>query len=261
MPKPTIPVSRLFKSLGADDSYSDARAKAIAKDAQQRWPMFKDIAPQSGEAISALTEAEKACWEQVAVMQQDEFKPVLSRPGLGNKLSIGLGKIARQTSVEVLGGAKRDKPVAPPLPEVRVSQPALRQEEPVAASSEPLEGLFASQPKPDRISRLARQTPAKEVVSEKRGVFGAPPAVPEHQVTVAQRASRRETSAAVSSGGELTKQVKRVPAASKGPLTPSPSAAADDSLSSIFRRVEGGDKPPARRTAPRKNVMSRLGKR
>ncbi|MFM2049845.1 MAG: hypothetical protein RL682_336 [Pseudomonadota bacterium] len=208
MTKLTTP--KLFGALGPDDSYFDARTKAAAKDAQQRWPLFKAIAPQSSGATPVLSTDEKARWGQVETVPQEIPKPALSRPGLSAKLALGLGKIARQTSVETPPSNPRvDIPsvfVAPPIP-VQAHAPAQE------ASSE--------MPLAKRASRHEAGTP--------------PPAAPSEVV--------------------FTKQKKLTGAAPKS------ATATDDSLSSIFQRVEGGVKTPIRIAVARKGAMKRLGKR
>jgi hypothetical protein len=205
MTKLTTP--KLFGALGPDDSYFDARTKAAAKDAQQRWPLFKAIAPQSSGATPVLSPDEKERWGQVEVVSQETPRLVLSRPGLSAKLAMGLGKIARQTSAEALASTERlDSPsafVAPPIPTQVLARDA--------SSEMPI------------LKRALRH----EAIT--------PPPEPPTEVVFAKQ--------------------KMLPDAAPK------SAATDDSLSSIFQRVEGGVKSPTRTATARKGAMKRLGKR
>lgn len=150
MTPPPGKMSKLFGALGADESAFDARVKAAANDAKQRWPMFKSLAPESGALPPLLSDAEKARRPQVAadVDAGVQPRPALSRPGLSAKLSKGLGKIARQTSAEVRGSAKRAAPLQPDVspPAQSVPQPlAQRAALAFAAPLEPASPLFAAQ--------------------------------------------------------------------------------------------------------------------
>jgi hypothetical protein len=221
---------KLFGALGPDDSYFDARTKVAAKEAQQRWPLFKAVAPQSGDATPTLSPNEKARWGAVDVVPQETPKPVLSRPGLSSKLAKGLGKIARQTSAEVLGSTERvrprvEAPVAfvPPL----VAAPA-----PVAAPSPAI--VHVREKEEEKALELAPEVPKAKRNIPKEEV-ATPPVTPSEVVP--------------------SERSKRVHATTKS------APAMDDSLSSIFQRVEGVVKQPPRPVPARKAAMKRLGKR
>jgi hypothetical protein len=214
MAKQNTPAPKLFGALGPDDSYFDARTKAAAKDAQQRWPLFKAVAPQSGDATPTLSPDEKARWEQIDVVHQETPKLVLSRPGLSSKLAIGLGKIARQTSADAAGSTERIRP---------------RTEAPIA---------FVPPPFP---------TPVHVQAAE------AAPNIPTAKRTLRQEAV--EATPTTISDVLFPKRNIRADAA------PKPAPTTDDSLSSIFQRVEGDVKPPTPTVAARKGAMKRLGKR
>jgi hypothetical protein len=224
MAKPPSTAPKLFGALGPDDSYFDARTKVAAKDAQQRWPLFKALAPQSGDVTPSLSPNEKDRWGAVDAVPRETPKPVLSRPGLSSKLAKGLGKIARQTSAEVVGSTERVRP---------------RVEAPVAFVPAPV---------------LA---PAPAVVhvqeNEKAIALELAPEVPKTKRSV----SKEEIAAPPVTQPEVVppKRSKRVTAAAKS------APANDDSLSSIFQRVEGVVKQPTRPVPARKAAMKRLGKR
>jgi hypothetical protein len=207
---------KLFGALGPDDSYFDARTKVAAKEAQQRWPLFKAVAPQSGDATPTLSPNEKTRWGEVAVVPQETPKLVLSRPGLSSKLATGLGKIARQTSAEAVVSTERARP--------RVETPVAFIPPPVAEHVQ--EQMKALDLVPD-MPMAKRNVPKEEV---------ATPTLAPAEVLAPKRN-------------------KRASFATKSP------SATDDSLSSIFQRVEGVVKHPARPVVARKGAMKRLGKR
>ena len=45
MTKPFNEAPPLFRSLGADNAKSQARSRTAASEAQERWPLFKAVAP------------------------------------------------------------------------------------------------------------------------------------------------------------------------------------------------------------------------
>jgi hypothetical protein len=159
MTPPPGKMSKLFGALGADESAFDARVKAAANDAKQRWPMFKSLPPESSELPPLLSDTEKDRRAEVAPDSVAPARTALSRPGLSAQLSKGLSKIARQTSAEVRGSAKRAAPLQPeapvtePLPPLRVAQRASMA---FAAPVEPAPNLFVAPPSPSEVGLFAK---------------------------------------------------------------------------------------------------------
>lgn len=238
MTPPPGNMSKLFGALGADESTFDARVKAAANDAKLRWPMFKSIAPQSSEATPLLTDMEKDRWFNVAPALVDERPPVLSRPGLSVKLFKGLSKIARQTSAEVLGSARRTGP--------RLNEPEPSTWPGSAQPSAPVAAAFtaASEPAPPV---FVAQTPAPST-----GLF-AKPVVPAPAFAFASAAPVPAPRAST----QFQPQHHQQPSAAARPV--------DDSLSGVFQRLEGNKPKPmffgSQPVAKDGGVMSRLGKR
>lgn len=54
-----IKSSSLMSSLGADDKFFQAQAQAAAREAQQRWPLFRSRALQPRAEPPPLSEADK----------------------------------------------------------------------------------------------------------------------------------------------------------------------------------------------------------
>lgn len=86
-------MSKLFKSLGADDAKIQASTKNGAHEAEQRWPIFKAISPTTPAPTVALSDEERAHWNRQEKPDTGSRKPALSMPGLSNKLASGLSKL------------------------------------------------------------------------------------------------------------------------------------------------------------------------
>jgi hypothetical protein len=58
-------IEGLFRSFGSDSgSYRELAREADARDAQQRWPMLGEIAPEAGVRPDALDAASKRQWRE-----------------------------------------------------------------------------------------------------------------------------------------------------------------------------------------------------
>ncbi len=217
-------LSTLFRSLGSDDTAFMARTKASALEAEQRWPLFRAVAPKKPEDTPLLTEQDRANWNAQEKPAGRERKKTLSVPGLSEKLAKSLEKISAETSREVMSPKRKTRggiKIAParfdPVPE------------PVA--------VFA--PEPQEIPSM---------------LFRSAPRAPEPFVA--------EQPAPVTHGlfGRLAAEE---PVSAPAPVMPVEFAPpGDDSLRGIFARI-GGEKaveaPPA--VKPRSAFLGRLGKR
>ena len=101
MPKPEDTLPTLFRSLGPDDANFQATMDASAQEAEQRWPLFRAVAPKKSELTPALSPQERMHWSSPERPSVGECRPALSLPGLSDKLAISLGKLSAQTSAEV----------------------------------------------------------------------------------------------------------------------------------------------------------------
>ena len=217
-------LSTVFRSLGADDSAFMARTKASALEAEQRWPLFRAVAPKKPEDTPLLTEQDRANWNTQEKPLGRERKRILSVPGLSEKLAKSLEKISAETSRGVMSTNRKTRSGISITP--ARFEPAL---DPVAA--------FAPQPQdmPSMLFRSAPQVPAPFVAEQPapvtHGLFG--------------RLSAEELTSTPA-------PLMQVEAAPPG----------DDSLRFIFARI-GGEKAveatPAVR--PRSAFLGRLGKR
>ena len=217
-------LSTVFRSLGADDSAFMARTKASALEAEQRWPLFRAVAPKKPEDTPLLTEQDRANWNSQEKPQGRERKKTLSVPGLSEKLAKSLEKISAETSREIMSPKHKTrigKTIGPsrfaPAPE------------PVA--------VFTPEPQeiPSMLFRSAPQVPApffaEQVAPAAQGLFG--------------RLSTTE------------------PVSGPAPVMPFEAAPpGDDSLRGIFARIVGEkavEAAPA--VKPRSAFLGRLGKR
>ncbi|MFZ4478515.1 MAG: hypothetical protein ACOYNZ_01335 [Rhodoferax sp.] len=101
--------SSLFRSLRPDDASFQASTVAAAREAELRWPLFKTLSPKKAEPTPALSAEERRHWSVQERPSSEERKPVLSVPGVSNKLAKSLSKMALRPAPAVA-----EKPVKPP---------------------------------------------------------------------------------------------------------------------------------------------------
>lgn len=236
--------SSILRSLGADDSLLNTKIKATAKEAEQRWPLFRALAPAKAEATPALSDDEKAVWQQQKAAPAVVRKPVLSRAGVGGKLAAGLGKLVAP-ALSTAAATRAATPQAAPKKPVAATRSAAQTPGPTPRSPMPPidhpQVATTAEVEPQKVARTSLFRPAPDAVDSPvphgTGLFGA-----------------------VSSG--------KVPAASAArPLFPARASApadatmADDSLDAMFSRIEGRPAAPAKTPKPKSSVMRRIGKR
>ena len=143
MSKPSDDLSALFRSLRPDESVFQENASSGARDAQQRWPLFKAVAAQKPQDAPALTEQERQRWVSQEKPAAGPRKPALSLPGLSDQMSKGLGKMSgqvvknasavkpatRQESEKFVVERGTDQPLTQPLETAQAAQPELPPQE------------------------------------------------------------------------------------------------------------------------------------
>jgi len=140
-------MSRLFRSLDADDTKFQASAKAAASEAEQRWPLFKAMAPMKPAHAPALSEQEKQHRNSAESTAGGARKPALSVPGLGGKLAASLDQMAAPKSRKP-AAAKHPAPAEAPLAQ-RAALPGSAKSMPVAEPEAPpakRRALFSKSP-------------------------------------------------------------------------------------------------------------------
>lgn len=98
MAKPGDDPSALFRSLRPDNANFQASTTAAAREAEQRWPLFKAVSPKKPEPTPALSAQERQRWSNQERPDVGERKPALSLPGVSTKLAQGLSKMSGRTA-------------------------------------------------------------------------------------------------------------------------------------------------------------------
>ena len=237
--------SALLRSLGADESALDAKLRVSAREAEQRWPLFRALAPSKADATPPMSDVDKQAWEQTSPPAATTRKPLLTRPGLSSKLSSGLEKFAAAPSnAKKTMAAKDDTPRKQETFVASATRANAKSLELPDAALNPSSGsgLFASpEPKASRTTLFASAVPTPAPVA--RGLF-AGKATP----MAAQRANEPlRPNAPIGNNAAVGRDTQ---------------PAADDSLADLFARVEG--KSPTATPTPKgrmSSVMRRIGKR
>ena len=94
MPKSNDDLSALFRSLRPDETTFQESINSVAHDAEQRWPLFKAVAPEKPPEAPALSALDRQRWVNPDKPQAGGRKPALSLPGLSDKMSMGLNKMS-----------------------------------------------------------------------------------------------------------------------------------------------------------------------
>ena len=137
--------SKLFRSLKPDEESFHASASAAAREAEQRWPLFKAVSPRKQEPTPILSAQERTIWSKQERPSGLERKPALSLPGLSSKLA---------ASLNMMGGRSAQGAVA--MPPLRAER-----ESPLPES---LRGAarFAPEPPTEGRGLLFSKSPARE---------------------------------------------------------------------------------------------------
>lgn len=250
----------LFRSLGADDSFFETRARATSKEAEQRWPLFKAVAPSKAQETPEFSEQQRqASWSLPPAAITATQEPRLSRPGLNQKLANGLRELGQKTKQEIAlpppvsaPPAARARNLRSSLPRTEVSaaaRPATR-----ALSGSPLVAMDAAAQPP--------HTPARELLDRA-------PAVP-LQGTVARK---RTASAPLIANPAMPvpTEAPRPTPAKKGlfaQLAPAPeqpraeaTPAATTPLQGVFARLSADTAAPEAAAAKkRSSLFGRIGR-
>ncbi len=230
MTKPFNESPPLFRSLGADNSKSQARSRTAASEAEERWPLFKAVAPAKPASLPAMGEDDKRQWERGAAAGISKPRPALSVPDVSGKMALGLNRMG---TARVPARTQRavEAPAAPVFPAAQVvpDTPAVA----VPAARAPL---------------FARATPLQ---------------TPRSTATATIPAAEREQAPAAARPKGLFAHLAP-PATTVEVPAPAPVADPDDrSLSAIFQRLERSDAPAAIETAApqRAGFLGRLGRK
>ena len=223
MSKPSDDLSALFRSLRPDETSSQASTSTVARDAEQRWPLFKAVAPEKPQETPALTAQERQRWVNQEKPGVSERKPALSLPGLSDKMSKGLDKMSAWS-----------------VKNTAAVRPAVRRE-----SGNPAADRVFERPRIAPIAQAPETSPIENRI-----------------VTVAKTLSGGPAVGSGAGFGSFDKKpavVASVPAVEERGL---PSVGRDDdSLKSIFGRLESKTHIAAKPPGSRSSFLDRLGKR
>lgn len=245
--------SSLLRSLGADDQPLKAKTKSMAKEAEQRWPLFKALGPEKALATPSLSDEEKAVWSQRPTAPASIHRPALTRTSTSNKLAAGLEKLVKPATKAGVKAPPAPAPYglsdAPAATRARTAERNPLSPQPSTAELQP---LVPSAPAPTPAADAPGKSPRSLFGSGRAGDALAPaPAA----------ASGLFKFAAPQAAAESAKP----PSKSLFSAPPASSASVDtgtESLASVFQRIEApattGEANPRKRGS---SVLRRIGKR
>ena len=237
MSKSSDDLSALFRSLRPDESVFTEDTSSGMRDAEQRWPLFRAVAPQKPQDAPALSDQERQRWASQEKPVAGARKPALSLPGLSDKMSKGLGKISGQA----VRNTATVKPAKRWEPEEHVVEGAM--EQPWLQPSERTETVLA-EPVP-----LAN-APANRVPTATNALSEVPAAASRAGLGVFDKKPVPMVQAPVP---------VQMPEVSQHDLPVT--GVGDKSLKSIFSRLEAKPEVEVKSVIKRSSFLDRLGKR
>jgi hypothetical protein len=254
-------IGGLFTSFGAaEGDFKELTRKSDAREAQERWPLFKAIAIEKRASPPQLSMLQKKQWEQQRDVPVRAAEPPSAVPGLSRQLAKGLSRFSAPSPVRpavaapvhVAAPAPAEQPQMPPAvkPAVR-SKPLLAAAAvDVPAAPAPEENVPA--PVAARSGFLHKAMPPAQAASP---IDAALPKKSRslHALFAAPAASEPAPAAAPPprSGGLFGRAQSHA----------APAAAKPDALSSLFQRLAADPEPePVAAPAKRNTLFSRLGK-
>ncbi len=97
--------STLFRSLKPDEESVQVSASAAAREAEQRWPLFKAVSPRKQEPTPVLSPQERVLWGKQERPNGQARKPALSVPGVSNKLAASLNRMGGRAAQGAVASA------------------------------------------------------------------------------------------------------------------------------------------------------------
>lgn len=267
------PARSLFRSLGADDSYFENKARAASKEAEQRWPLFKAVAPAKSEDTPELSAQEKdVSWNVPPVAAEAPVKQRLTRPGLSHKLATGLQELSQKTREEnaaVAPPARSRRTSAASAPAVPLAQPSTLLSPLVADAAPETRGSHAKGELESSLSRrapTAASTTAVPLAAEPPAVSTTVSPAPVGRSSAKSRANASTVpTAEAASGsassakglfGKLSKANASAVSVKDAPAAP----AADPTLRGLFNRLRNAQAPAAEPVPKSGGLFARVGR-
>lgn len=225
MPKSNDDLSALFRSLRPDETTFQESINSVAHDAEQRWPLFKAVAPEKPPETPALSALDRQRWVNPDKPQAGGRKPALSLPGLSDKMSMGLNRMSSR-----------------PLQNTATMKAAVRREPENSAVEHAVE--------------LPRNTHPTLVLKD---------SPPDHSAPIAAKTLSDESPVTVgrsAGSGALDEKLVLAPPAPMGAQRdPSAGGRSDESFKSIFSRLKSKSEPVTKPLGNLSSFLDRLGRR
>ncbi len=94
MPKSSSELVSLFQSLQPDSTAHRAAHSTSADAAAQRWPLLNNLAPKKLNPTPALTDADRARWNNQDHPESQTHKSALSLPAAAGDMALSLQRMA-----------------------------------------------------------------------------------------------------------------------------------------------------------------------
>lgn len=257
--------STLFRSLRPDDEDFQTSTSAAAREAEQRWPLFKAVAPQKQQPTPLLSPQERSLWSTTQKPSGHERKPALSVPATSNKLAQSLNKMGGRPATANLARsplrAREEQPYEEPVHAPQLfarEEPAkkhglLFSKDVKAAMEQPYQDQDAARTP----QKLGRSEPARgrgSLFSKEAAT--AVPAQPAPQTARApQKRGREEPTRGRSLFSRGAEPAMEDQAEVRGPT------GAGDSLTRLFSRLEGPEETVKKPVGKQSAFFGRPGKR
>lgn len=275
-------LSPIFKSLHPDEAPLANVATAVVKEAEQRWPLFRAIAPVRPAAAPVLTEDERVNRAGSKISVGTQRAPALTLPGLNEQLAQGLSKMAGRKSPPRTGTRTKAKaPARAAATPVESSQFA--EEKPVQLTKAVVEVPPAVKPSP-KLEPVPAEVlpPVRKPVFTESAVRPAASAVPVVRESAAPtpvaapvklaaaKIPAKLTPLSVPTAIATPQQVPAEPATAKISIKPQPVKAAavlpavasgTESLKSLFSRLQAPPKDATKVTTKKSSFLGRLARR
>ena len=247
MPPQENKFAPIFKSLQTERSASDAPITAAVSDVEQRWPLFNAVAPAKPETPPALTDVDRQNWHSPDKSGQHDAKPVLTEPSLSDKLAHGLSK---------MGGARSAGHQRTPAKTAKTPKPEPGVSAGITSASGFQHGKKQEAP-PPQADAIVPSTNTSQSHSVKPARPAQPPILSAVAASVTQADLPQQPAQAVRPDVSNTPAIKPVlPSADDSrPAQP------QESLKSLFSRLEHPEPPRPKPIIHKSSFLSRLGRR